>query len=96
MKLGAPDASGRPQPVSIRGSEFSAIFDALIKAIGEEPDPAMLPSGFMNTLRRKGSTAYLNKLFAGGDLVTGPSTVVQAIAAGGGAASLIKLIPENW
>ncbi|HME41557.1 MAG TPA: FAD-dependent oxidoreductase [Syntrophorhabdales bacterium] len=90
MKLGAPDASGRPQPVPIPGSEFSTTFDALIKAIGEEPDPAMLPSEFMNTSRRKGSTAYLNKLFAAGDLVTGPSTVVQAIAAGREAASLIN------
>jgi NADPH-dependent glutamate synthase beta subunit-like oxidoreductase len=89
MELGAPDASGRPQPVPIPGSEFSATFDALIKAIGEEPDTAMLPSEFMNTSRRKGSLAYLNKLFAGGDLVTGPSTVIQAIAAGREAASFI-------
>ncbi len=91
MKLGAPDASGRPQPVPIAGSEFIATFDALIKAIGEEPDTTLLPAEFSTRSSNTGSTARLGKnLFAGGDLVTGPSTVVQAIAAGREAAGLME------
>jgi NADPH-dependent glutamate synthase beta subunit-like oxidoreductase/CO/xanthine dehydrogenase FAD-binding subunit len=91
MRLGAPDASGRPQPVPIPGSEFTASFDALIKAIGEEPDAALLPAEFRTKARKTGLLARLGEnLFAGGDLVTGPSTVVQAVAAGREAAGLIE------
>ena len=94
MKLGAPDASGRPQPVPIPGSEFTATFDALIKAIGEEPDPALLSAELRirtGKTGKTGSIAHLGKnVFAGGDLVTGPSTVVQALTAGRQAASLIE------
>jgi CO/xanthine dehydrogenase FAD-binding subunit len=91
MKLGAPDASGRPQPVPIAGSEFTATFDALIKAIGEEPDAALLPAELMTKAREAGPVARLGKnVFAGGDLVTGPSTVVQAVTAGREAAGLIE------
>ncbi|HUJ88663.1 MAG TPA: FAD binding domain-containing protein [Syntrophorhabdales bacterium] len=91
MKLGALDASGRPQPVPIPGSEFTATFDALIKAIGEEPDPALLPAELMAKARKAGPVVRLGKhLFAGGDLVTGPSTVVQAVTAGREAAGLIE------
>ena len=75
----------------IPGSEFTATFDALIKAIGEEPDAALLPAEFMTKTRKAGPVARLGKnLFAGGDLVTGPSTVVQAMAAGREAAGLIE------
>jgi NADPH-dependent glutamate synthase beta subunit-like oxidoreductase len=91
MQLGAPDASGRPQPVPIPGSDFTATFDAVIKAIGEEPDTALLPPEFQTKARKSGSVVGLGKnLFAGGDLVTGPSTVIQAVAAGREAASLIE------
>ena len=48
MQLGAPDASGRPQPVPIPGSDFTATFDAVIKAIGEEPDTSLLPPEFQD------------------------------------------------
>ena len=90
MRLGAPDVSGRPKPERIPGSESTMSFDALIKAIGEEPDTALLPAEFRSVLR-KGSVVRLGeKLFAGGDTVTGPSTVVLAIAAGREAASLIE------
>ena len=91
MRLGGPDASGRPQPVPIPGSEFTATFDALIKAIGEEPDPALLPAELNTKTRKAGPVARLGKnVFAGGDLVTGPSTVVQAVTAGREAAGLIE------
>jgi CO/xanthine dehydrogenase FAD-binding subunit len=91
MRLGAPDASGRPQPVPIPGSNFTATFDAVIKAIGEEPDATLLPAEFSTKARKAGPAVRLGKnLFAGGDLVTGPSTVVQAVAAGREAAGLIE------
>lgn len=69
MELGEPDESGRRRPVPIPGSEFTLEADALLKAIGEEPELPSLPKG------REG-------LFIGGDAKTGPSTVVEAIASG--------------
>jgi len=93
MRLGPLDATGRPRPVSIEGSEFTTQFDAVIKAIGEGPDTSHVPAEFLNEkgqLKIDSSTYFLSKnLFAGGDFVTGPATVVEAIAAGRKAASFI-------
>ncbi len=92
MRLGPPDASGRPRPIPIKGSDFSSPYDAVIKAVGEEPDPSVLTA----PLRQKMSKAtcsvlWLGKnLYAGGDGISGPSTVVQAIASGREAADLIE------
>ncbi len=65
----------------------------MIKAIGEEPDDfAILPAGMGTKARQKGGgRARLlgNNVFAGGDFVTGPSTVVEALAAGKEAAARI-------
>ncbi len=90
-KLGAPDASGRRSPVEIPGSEFTLKFDAVIKAIGEMPDVAFLPAAMQTKARQKGERARLlgGKVFAGGDFLTGPSTVIEALAAGKEAAGLI-------
>jgi NADPH-dependent glutamate synthase beta subunit-like oxidoreductase/CO/xanthine dehydrogenase FAD-binding subunit len=92
MELGSPDASGRPRPVPIPDSEFTATFDAAIKAVGEEPDTALLPAEFLKQMLKKSPSAYrLGKnLFAGGDFVTGPSAVAQAVAAGREAAGLME------
>ena len=91
MKLGSPDASGRPQPVPIPGSDFTSTFDAVIKAIGEKPDTSLLPAEFRKKARQATPSAHLlgKNLFAGGDFITGPSTVVRAIASGREAARLI-------
>ena len=93
MKLGVPDASGRPKPVPIPGSDFTATFDAMIKAIGEKPDTSILPAEFRQKARKASPSAHLlgKNLFAGGDFITGPSTVVQAVASGREAARLIEL-----
>ncbi len=93
MKLGAPDASGRPQPIPRPGSDFTVTFDAVIKAIGEEPDMSILPAEFQKKGRKATPSAYLmgKNLFAGGDFITGPSTVIQAVASGREAVSLIEL-----
>jgi NADPH-dependent glutamate synthase beta subunit-like oxidoreductase/CO/xanthine dehydrogenase FAD-binding subunit len=93
MQLDSPDASGRPRPIPIPGSEFTATFDAVIKAIGEEPDTSLLPATFRRKAHKPGSPAHLlgKNLFAGGDFVSGPSTVVQAVASGREGARLIDL-----
>ena len=93
MRLGPLDKTGRPQPAPIEGSEFTTEFDAVVRAIGEEPDTSITPGEFLDRrgrLKVDASTYSLGKnVFAGGDFVTGPATVVAAIAAGRRAASSI-------
>jgi len=94
MELGEPDERGRRQPVPIEGSEFNSGYDTLITAIGQAPQN---PGGFGVRLG-KGSTIQVDPVtlttnrrgvFAGGDAVTGPATVTEALAAGRQAASRI-------
>lgn len=87
MKLGKPDASGRRRPIPIKGSEFTMYFDTVIAAIGqtpEVPDQFRLPTGQGNTLQVAPDTLATPRdgVFAGGDAVTGPASVIQAIADG--------------
>jgi NADH-quinone oxidoreductase subunit F len=90
MELGDFDASGRRRPVPIRGSEFVLEVDCVIPAIGYFPDLSCLPKddGFKTTKTGTLSVdpitmaTHLKGVFAGGDLVTGPSTVVEAMASG--------------
>ncbi len=93
-ELGEPDASGRRKPVPIKGSDFDAALDTLIVAISEEPESA----GFDGLGLSKWGTININDesfatsragVFAGGDVVTGPSTVIAAIAVGKQAALMI-------
>ena len=92
MQLGSPDPSGRPKPIRIAGSEYTAMFDAVIKAIGEEADTSLLPARIRpKGVKARSSVHQLSKsLFAGGDFMMGPSTVVQAVASGREAARLIE------
>lgn len=101
-ELGAPDESGRRRPVPVAGSEHVLPLDTLIVAVGEKPDIAGVCESGVDatswgsiavdprtlTTRRKG-------LFAGGDVVTGPNTVVDAIAAGKRAAVMIDRTLEG-
>jgi NADPH-dependent glutamate synthase beta subunit-like oxidoreductase len=95
MRLRALDETGRPRPVPIEGSEFVTEFDAVIKAIGADPDTSYIPAEFLDETGRGQlkidlSQYFLGKnLFAGGDFVTGPATVVEAIAGGRKAAGSI-------
>ena len=94
MKLGEPDASGRPRPIPIEGSEFFLDLDQLIVAVGQQPE---VPERFGLTPGRAGvipvesATLATTKkgVFAGGDVVTGPASVIEAVAAGRRAASSI-------
>jgi CO/xanthine dehydrogenase FAD-binding subunit len=93
MKLGPLDASGRRTPVPKEGSDFTMTVDAVITAIGEEPDTSFLPAKLRRRVKRGGrSPLFLDKnLFAGGDFVTGPSTVIEAVTSGRNAARAIHL-----
>lgn len=93
MELGDLDASGRPRPVKVEGSEFSVACDAVIKAIVERPDYSFLPSAYVDEqgrLRIDQTTGSLGDgIFAGGDFVSGPATVAEAVASGKKAATSI-------
>ena len=93
MELGEPDASGRRRPVPIKGSEFDAEYDAIIGAIGQRTEKVEgygVKTGWGNTITTDTSMATSQpKIWAGGDAVTGPDSVIRAIAAGRTAASSI-------
>jgi NADPH-dependent glutamate synthase beta subunit-like oxidoreductase len=90
MALGDPDESGRRRPVPVEGSEFLLEVDTVIPAIGQESDWACLGPECACTLSEWGTMNVDpltlqtddSDIFAGGDAVTGPRTVVEAIAAG--------------
>ena len=90
MELGEPDDSGRRRPQAIPGSEFIIHVDAVIPAIGQESDWACLTEECACTLSEWGTMRVDPQtlqtgdpdIFAGGDAVSGPATVVEAIAAG--------------
>jgi len=96
-ELGPPDMSGRRRPLPVKGSEFMLACDVLIPALSQTPDLSFLGKdhGFKTT---KWGTFEVNPetletsvqgVFAGGDAVTGPATVIEAIAAGQRAAVAI-------
>jgi NADPH-dependent glutamate synthase beta subunit-like oxidoreductase len=93
-ELGDKDESGRPRPVPIPGSEFVAELDTLIVAISEEPEGDLL-EGLKRrtwgglTINPESYQTSIEGVFAGGDVVTGPSTVIAAVAAGKNAALMI-------
>ena len=90
MKLGAPDASGRPAPEAIPGSEFVLPCDAVIATIGQSPDVGALGERLGLETTKWGTLAAdpltletgLAGVFAGGDCVTGPDVVINAELAG--------------
>ncbi len=89
MQLGEPDASGRPRPIPIEGSEFTIDVDTLIRALGQAPDLEFTkglglqfsPRGTLGVDEANLAT-NVEAVFAGGDVVSGPALVVEAIAAG--------------
>jgi NADH-quinone oxidoreductase subunit F len=97
MQLGNHDGTGRRRPVPISGSEFFAEADSVIAAVGQAPDLSFLPANTAlertrwETLMVNDNTlaTNVNGVFAGGDFVTGPGMVIEAIAAGRRAAIAI-------
>jgi NADPH-dependent glutamate synthase beta subunit-like oxidoreductase len=96
MQLGEPDETGRRKALPIECSEFKRETDMVILAIGETPDVEFLPKeitlGESDTIWVDPITmeTSLKGVFAGGDAVTGPATVIEAILAGKRAAGSIE------
>jgi glutamate synthase (NADPH/NADH) small chain len=95
MKLGEPDASGRRRPLPIEGSQFDMEVDMVVMALGTRPNPLVFTdAGGLE--RTKWGTAVAeeetgkttkDKVWAGGDIVTGAATVISAMGAGKRAAA---------
>ncbi len=98
MELGEPDESGRRRPTEIEGSEFIIEADTVIISIGTKPnDLVTSTTGGMDTTPKgtivieegKITETTREGVFAGGDIVTGAATVIQAMGAGKKAAKEI-------
>jgi glutamate synthase (NADPH/NADH) small chain len=90
MELGEPGADGRRRPFPIKGSEFEMPMDLVIVAYGNRPHPLVPQStpgleiakwGGIVVNEATGATC-LPGVYAGGDIVTGAATVIQAMGAG--------------
>ena len=96
MELGEPDSSGRRRPVPVEGSEFDFECDLVVYAIGTNANPIMGQTSKM----RLNKWGYIDTdaslatsmagVFAGGDIVTGAATVIEAMGAGRKAAASMK------
>jgi len=108
--LTEPDSTGRRKPVPVEGSEFFIECDHIVPAIGQEPDLSFVDesSGVevskWNLLEINPASMMTSRegVFAGGDAVTGPATVVEAVEAGKTAAHYItaylkgEKLPSEW
>jgi len=102
MELGEPDESGRRRPVPIEGSEFTVEAEMGIIAIGNLPHPLIGATTPGLELGRKGNivageagATSVEGVFAGGDIVTGAATVIEAMGAGKQSAAAIADYIEN-
>jgi len=91
MNLGEPDQSGRKRPVPIKGTEFEMKFDSIITAIGQDIYLDFLPDEKLQVNPNTFETQF-EKVFAGGDVLRGADSLINAIGDGRSAA---KRIIEN-
>jgi glutamate synthase (NADPH/NADH) small chain len=97
MELGEPDASGRRRPVPLEGSETIFPVDAVVCAIGNSPNPLIAATTPGLEIGKRGNIiadeetgkTSLDRIWAGGDVVTGAATVILAMGAGRKAARSI-------
>ncbi len=97
MELGEADAGGRRRPLPVHGSDFDIEADLVVAAVSQEADLAYLPKDGSFKLSRWGTLEVdsitmqtsVPNVFAGGDCVSGPSSVIEAVAAGKEAAESI-------
>lgn len=89
MELGEPDTSGRRAPVCVLGSEFEIACDTVIVAVGTRANPLLAQTAPYLELSIRGyvltdgeGATNVPGVFAGGDIVTGAATVIQAMGAG--------------
>lgn len=98
MELGEPDESGRRRPVVKEGSEFVIDVDEVIVALGTRPNPLIASTTAGLETTRHGTVVadeatgktVKDKVWAGGDIVTGSATVISAMGAGKVAAADIN------
>jgi NADPH-dependent glutamate synthase beta subunit-like oxidoreductase len=93
MELGEPDESGRRRPVPVVGSDFTIVVDTIIKGIGQS---VVIPKDFNVEVSRRGTIVVndnyetsVKNVYAGGDCVFGPKSVIEALRDGRLAASVI-------
>jgi glutamate synthase (NADPH/NADH) small chain len=96
MELGEPDESGRRRPVPVAGSEFEIDVDMVVYAIGTNANPILGQTSSLR-LNERGYIVADDELatsiagvWAGGDIVTGAATVIEAMGAGRTAAAAMK------
>jgi len=89
MELGEPDESGRRSPVEVPGSEFVIDVDTVIMAIGTSPNPLIKNTTAGLEVNKRGGIIVnedgltsRERVYAGGDAVTGAATVISAMGAG--------------
>lgn len=113
MELGAPDASGRRRPVEVAGSEFQEDADLVIAAVGQHPRKfegfgVITDDRGRIKVREDSLLTSRPGVYAGGDCVLGPSTLIESVAHGRIAAAAMdrqlggdgdigeKLLPDDW
>lgn len=90
MRLGEPDASGRRRPIPISFSEQQYEVDSVIPAIGQVPEKSCIPAELWDEKARRPlipvdqitMETEIPGVFAGGDIVTGPASIIQAVEGG--------------
>ena len=96
MALGEPDSSGRPRPVPMPGSEFEVATDIVVYAIGTNANPIIGQTSKLSLNKRgyietdENLATSMAGVYAGGDIVTGAATVIEAMGAGRRAARSMK------
>lgn len=102
MELGEEDSSGRRRPIPVEGSNWFMDIDTFIVAIGQSPNPLLTENTNNLETESWGGIIVDDKMatsregvFAGGDIVTGAATVIEAMGAGKKAAQSIKEYLES-
>ncbi|MDE2183834.1 MAG: NADPH-dependent glutamate synthase [Alphaproteobacteria bacterium] len=96
MELGEPDDSGRRRPVPVKGSEFEFDCETVVYAIGTNANPILGQTSKLRLNKRgyievdEDLATSIMGVYAGGDIVTGAATVIEAMGAGRKAAASIK------
>ncbi len=105
MELGEPDDSGRRRPVPIEGSEFEMDCDLVVISVGAGANPLLTATTPELTLNKWGyivadpavGKTSMKGVWAGGDIVTGMATVIEAMGAGRAAAnSMQDFLALGW
>ena len=95
MAPGEPDASGRPRPVPLQGTEFTLSCSTVIAAIGQRVERSLAERDGLQVTSwgiaadERTLTTNLPGVFAGGDAVLGADLAVRAVASGRVAAASI-------